>query len=955
MKDFIHVKGAREHNLKSIEVRFPKRKMTVITGVSGSGKSTLAFDVLYSEGQRRYVECVSSYAKQFLDRVPRPKVDSIEGLCPSLAIRSGGGSRSARSTVGTSTEIYDYLRLLFARVGEVHCMSCGAPVSAEASKEIARQMRDQADRRVLITFPFEVGGRSAKELARELLSQGFLRLFYDGGVLSLDETIPPDAALRSGEVLVIVDRLKVKPGMERRLVDSIELAFSKGDGTLKLVEEDGTVRRFSKGLTCDNCGTRCRPPTPLLFSFNSPVGACPRCRGFGNTLEFSLDLIVPDKRKTLLEGAVVPWWGEWRTYFLGKLRGLESSGRLRLNVPFKKLSDAEKDVVLRGCKGFTGVLAMLERFKAKTYKKSLRFIVKKYQTPVECTDCCGSRLRPESLSVTLGGGTIADVNAMTIEGALEWISSLNLSAMERAIAERLTEEISSRLSTLISLGAGYLALNRLTRTLSSGELQRIELAGAIGARLADTLYVLDEPTVGLHPRDTSRLITALEGLRESGNTVVVVEHDRDVIERADWAVDLGPGAGRDGGDLVCQCRPAELPGCKRSVTGEYLAGRAGRPRWAEGRARGRPSGLKVKRGHATGRLESVSMAVEGAGPCIRATGARANNLKSLDVTFPLGRMICVTGVSGAGKSSLVEDVLYRECLRSFGRPVGPERYCEAIAGIEAVDDVVLVDRSPIGKSPRSNPVTYLKGFDAIRKIFASTPTSRARGYTPGTFSFNTPGGRCETCRGEGRVKVEMYFLADLWVDCEDCGGARYRRDVLEVEYKGKNIRDVLELTVDDAMDLFSDHPDVGARLWLLTRVGLGYLTLGQAAPTLSGGEAQRVKIARQLSRARGSRLLYILDEPTIGLHFADIARLLAVLRELVDRGNTVLMIEHNLDVIAGSDWVIDLGPGAGEADGGRLVVQGPPEVVAARSDSHTGRYLAGALRGWGMEALERRK
>jgi excinuclease ABC subunit A len=954
LKEAIRVRGAREHNLKSIEVGFPKRKITVVSGVSGSGKSTLAFDVLYSEGQRRYVECVSTYAKQFLERVPRPDVDSIEGLCPALAIRSTGGSRSARSTVGTSTEIYDYLRLLFARIGMTYCASCGAPVSAEAAKEIARQAMREPGALVLVGFPMQTADRSAGDIAEELVSQGFLRLYDGGELISLDESPPGEATLRSGEVIVIVDRLKARPGVERRLVDSIELAFSKGRGTLCLVIGDGEPRRFSKGLTCDRCGAKCAPPTPLLFSFNSPAGACPTCRGFGNTLEFSVDLIVPDKSLTIEEGAVIPWAGEWRSYFMGKLRGLEKRGVLRLDVPFGELSHEEVQVVLYGCKGLTGIIAMLERFKTKSYKKSLRFIVKKYQIPVECPDCHGTRLRPEALTVKLGGRTIADVNAMSIEDALSWTRSLDLTAMERAIGGRVLEEISSRLSTMLSLGAGYLTLNRLTRSLSSGEVQRIELAGAIGSRLADTLYVLDEPTVGLHPRDTSRLISALEGLKESGNTVVVVEHDREVIESADWIVDLGPGAGRDGGDLVCQCRPVELRTCAGSLTGKHLALGVGSVAAVEG-PEVAPSGREPRRGKERGRgIHGASLAADATEAVLRVRGARANNLKSIDVDIPLGRMVSVTGVSGAGKSSLVEEVLYPECLRALGAGVGAAGACDGVEGLDRIDDVVLVDRSPIGKSPRSNAVTYLKAFDGIRKIFAALPLSRARGFTPGTFSFNTPGGRCESCGGEGRVKVEMYFLADLWLDCEECAGARYHPDVLEVKFKGMNIKDVLDLTVDEAITAFSDYPEVGRRLWLLQRVGLGYIGLGQPAPTLSGGEAQRVKIARELARGRGDHILYILAEPTIGLHFADIARLVSVLRELVDRGNTVLMVEHNLDVIALSDWVIDLGPGAGELEGGRLVAQGPPESVVACEGSATGAFLAGALEPLGSRPRERR-
>jgi excinuclease ABC subunit A len=909
----IDVRGARQNNLKNIDVEFPRGRLTVITGLSGSGKSSLAFDTLYAEGQRRYVESVSTYAKQFLERLPRPDVDSITGLTPAVAIQQGAPVKSARSTVGTATEVYDYLRLLFARLGTVLCGACSKPVRADSAESIVRESRTwPTGETLLVTAPVARPERMAwEEQAGHLLQAGYTRVLIDGEVRDLDVDPPPPLPKQERVVRVVIDRFTWRSDEESRLAEAVEQAFRRGEGRLELVL--GTrVEKKSARWECASCGEPAMNPEPALFSFNSPLGVCPTCRGFGNVLTFTPDLIVPDPKLTLREGAVRPWARSWRKVFWPRIEKLSRERGVPLDVPWDRLSAAHRRLLIEGGEGFRGAIPFLERLKQKSYDVGNRFIVKKYQTALVCRDCGGARLRKEALRVVLGGRHIAEVNALAIAQVSLWLRGLEFSDREREIAGPVLLELESRLSFLERVDVGYLTLDRVTRTLSGGEAQRIELANALGARLADTLYVLDEPTVGLHPRDTHRLSEILGELAERGNTLVVVEHEPMLMRAADHLVDLGPGAGEQGGRVIYAGPGGAALERAASDTARYLRGEK---QVSRTRNRSTPREFLVVR------------------------GASHHNLKGVDVRFPLGRLTVVTGVSGSGKSSLVEEVLYRAARRKFeGReeePVGAHRTVE---GLEALTRVVMVDQSPIGKTPRSCPVTYLGAFAALRQIYARQPSALARGLSDGAFSFNTAGGRCDECQGAGWVTVEMYFLADLLVPCEVCGGNRYRKDVLEVRHKGLNIREALDLTVDQAFLHFASEPRFTRPLHILRRVGLGYLRLGQAATKLSGGEAQRLKIARELSERGKGRALYLLDEPTVGLHFADVQRLLEVLDDLTARGDTVIVVDHNLDVIRNADWVADLGPEGGEG-GGRLVVEGPPEVIAASTESWTGHYL----------------
>jgi len=920
MTEWIRIRGARQHNLKNVDVDIPVGKITVITGVSGSGKSTLAFDTLHAEGQHRYMESVSSYTRQFLERMSRPDVDSIEGLRPAVAIGSSEAPRSARSTVGTSTEIYDYLRLLFARIGTTFCSECDVPVVSDSIQTAVDEVTKRSGKQVFVGFSLgRIDAGELSALSGRLQAAGFVRVYSGGRVVELAE-LTPEEFKRSREVLVLVDRVKVSSDGHDRLSDSMSTAFEKGGGRAAAVFEDGETLRFDRGFRCSRCGRELPEPTPLLFSFNSPYGACKNCRGFGNVLEFAPDLVVPDETKTLSQGAIMPWAGQWRSYFSGELRKFSQKTGIPLDVPFRKLTQSQKNVLFHGTKGFLGVMQFLEKLKQKRYKSSARFLVKRFQRPVVCHVCGGRRLRPEALCVRLGGEHIASVSGMDVNRALEFFAALSLSPYQEEIAERVLHEIRSRLSFLKEVGLGYITLDRLSRTLSGGELRRIEIANALGSGLVDSLYVLDEPTTGLHARDSERLVSVLKHISGSGNTVIVVEHDREVVRSADWAIDLGPRAGNRGGEVVYQGDTQGLLECETSLTGLYLSGRESVP---PPRKRRRPGTYKIV-----------------------VKGVREHNLKGFTAEIPLGLFVCVTGVSGSGKSTLVTDILYRQIALEKQKSTLKPGLHSGVAGSNLVSDVRLVDQAPIGKTPRSNPVTYVKAFAPIRELFASTLEARKRKYTAGTFSFNVPGGRCETCQGAGSIKVEMYFLADVFVTCDSCGGTRYRKEILDVRYRGRTVSQVLDLTVDEAISFFSDAPLACEKLWTLKRVGLGYLTLGQPATALSGGEAQRLKIARELLEPDAKGVLYLLDEPTVGLHPDDVKNLVEVLHRLVDRGNTVLVVEHNIELIASCDYCLDLGPEGGD-EGGNLVAVGTPEELAGVSGSHTGKYVTRYLEGLG--------
>ncbi|MFH0778186.1 MAG: excinuclease ABC subunit UvrA [Candidatus Eisenbacteria bacterium] len=918
MDEWIRIRGARQHNLKNIDVDVPVGRITAITGVSGSGKSTLAFDTLYAEGQRRYVESVSSYTRQFLERISRPDVDSVHGLRPAVSIGSSEAPRSARSTVGTTTETYDYLRLLYARIGKTYCPECGTIVVSDTLQSSVDRVMARVGETALIAFPLSSSELAGfEETAANLRSGGFLRVYSRGRIFEL-ETLKPEQIRKRSQILVVVDRIAVSRENGARITDSMATAFERGSGSAAVVMGKDEVVRFDREFKCSKCGPDFIQPTPLFFSFNSPYGACKHCRGFGNVLEFEPELIVPDKNKSISQGAILPWANQWRLYFSKELRKLSERTGLRLEIPFGRLNSEEVERVLRGTEGFLGVLPFLEKLKQKSYKSSARFLIKKFQRPILCRECGGQRLRPEALNVRVGGMSIASACAMDVGRARGFFSQLPLSDFERRVAGHVLDEITSRLRFLEEVGLSYVTLDRPSRTLSGGEVRRIELANALGSGLVDTLYVLDEPTTGLHARDSERLVAVLRRLSRAGNTVVVVEHDREVVKAADWVVDLGPLAGRRGGEVVYQGELAGLLEAEDSLTGSYLSGRA-----------------KVSAGKKRRKVTSKKILIR---------GVREHNLKGFDVEIPLGLFVCVTGVSGSGKSSLVTDILFNQIALDKRKGVLQPGLHAGLDGSGLVHDVRLVDQTPIGKTPRSNPVTYVKAFAPIRELFASLPEARKRRYSPGTFSFNIPGGRCETCQGAGSTKVEMYFLADVFVTCDDCGGRRYGKEILEVRYRGRNISQVLELTVDEAMSLFSDRPLACEKLWFLKRVGLGYLTLGQPATSLSGGEAQRLKIARELLDLSARDVLYVLDEPTVGLHPSDVRNLVQILHELVDRGNTVLVVEHNVELIASADYCIDLGPEGGE-EGGRLVAAGTPEELIRRADSYTGKYLSRYLKG----------
>jgi excinuclease ABC subunit A len=956
----IIVRGARTHNLKNVDVTLPARSLVVMTGVSGSGKSSLAFDTIYAEGQRRYVESLSAYARQFLERMEKPDIDSIEGICPAIAIRQKNSIRNPRSTVGTTTEIHDYLRLLYARVGRTYCRSCGREVIRETAEVVARRLGElPAGTRILIGFDMPVMTAAPLARTREqdeeepatpegaaedeappqpdipglidpiaetiaaLRRKGFGRLFVSGRTVSLEDV--ETASLRDQHTLqVIVDRLKIDGDLRARLTDSIETAYVEGGGAAFAIqlpaEGDAAdavhVHRFSERFECRACNIQYELPQPRLFSFNNPFGACPLCHGFGNIIELDMALVVPDPSKSIQQNAVEPWSKpHYRTQLVELKRA--ARGRVRLDVPWMDLTDDEKRFVIDGDgASFEGVKGFFRWLERKKYKVHVRVFLSRYRGYLTCPECSGARLRREARDVQVGGRTIDTVCALTVREADAFFGSLQLSEKETAIADKVLREIRKRLGFLRDVGLDYLTLDRLSSTLSGGESQRINLATSLGSALVDTLYVLDEPSIGLHSRDNERLITILRQLRDQGNTVLVVEHDADMIRVADTVVDMGLGAGEQGGRVVFSGTLAALLQEPRSLTAKYLRDELAIPVPA---ARRRPTNQRIK-----------------------ILGASEHNLKNVDVDIPLGLLTCVTGVSGSGKSTLVHDVIYAAIKRVKGdwdRRVGTHRKLE---GAEFVTDVVLVDQAPIGRTPRSNPVTYLKAFDPIRELLAATKDARSRGLTASHFSFNVPGGRCEACEGEGEVKVEMQFLADVFVPCDQCEGKRFKPQVLEVKYRGRGVDQVLDMTVREALTFFSSSPKVLRRLQVLDEIGLGYLRLGQPATTLSGGEAQRIKIAAHLSSQSGDRVLYILDEPTTGLHFDDIAKLLAAFKKLLQAGHSLLVIEHNLDVIKTADWVIDLGPEGGE-EGGTIVATGTPEQLVQVSGSYTGRYLRDVL------------
>ena len=972
MNDAIIIRGARTHNLKNISCEIPHGKLTVVSGVSGSGKSSLAFDTIYAEVQRRYVESLSSYARQFLERIEKPDVDEIDGLAPAIAIKQKNSTRNPRSTVATATEIYDYLRLLYARCGTVHCVFCDGLVKRNSVDEAAEAILALGEgTRLNALFPVvtatptpenaaagskpaKAGGRSTKSGAKtkpvvnggdsphtetlkarlaELRSGGFNRLWQQGRIfefstpeslLDLDFTLP---------VFVLLDRIAVSAENRARIVDAVETAYREGGEAIfeeAPREETGERRRlrFSGAFECTNCHRPGREPEPRLFSFNNPFGACPRCQGFGNTVDYDLNLVIPDKGLSLSDGAIDPWnRPKYRSWFIDLRKRAPELG-IPLDVPWRELSAPAQEIVLRGKGGFEGVFGFFAQMDRRKYKLHVRVMLSKYRGYAECPDCRGQRLRAEARSVRIHGKNICQASALTIAQAKEFFDTLTLSPMQEEIAGPILNEVRQRLSFLDAVGLEYLTLDRLASTLSGGEAQRIQLATSLGSQLVGALYVLDEPSIGLHTRDTERLIRILEKLRDLGNTILVVEHDADVLRAADHLLDLGPGAGEFGGKLLAEGVLAEIEANPNSLTGRYLSGKISIPVPTRRRTPGRER--------------------------LVLRGARANNLHGLDVEIPLGLLVAITGVSGSGKSTLVHQVLYRAVARALGQGDGgdPTGTFASLTGAERLNDVVLVDQTPIGRTPRSNPITYIKGFDLIRELFAAQPEAKRLSLTPGHFSFNVPGGRCNTCEGDGTVTVEMQFLADVELPCEDCNGTRYQTKILDVQYKGKNIHDVLQMTVKEGLRFFAGQTRLLEKLAVLDEIGLGYLRLGQSATTLSGGEAQRVKLAAHLVQVRAanatakpsqaSRVLYILDEPTTGLHFDDVSKLLAAFRKLIDGGGSLIVIEHNLDVVKSADWVIDLGPEGGEG-GGKIVAEGPPEEIAGNLHSHTGKWLARVL------------
>ena len=931
--DAIRVRGAREHNLKNLHVEIPRNKLVVITGVSGSGKSSLAFDTLFAEGQRRYVESLSAYARQFLQQMEKPDVDSIEGLSPAISIEQKSVSRNPRSTVGTVTEIHDYLRLLFASVGEPHCPSCGKVIRPQTVQQMVdRAMSLPEGQRLLLLAPYVRGkkGEYKKQLV-QMAREGFLRARIDGEMVELGGEPPELEKQKKHSIDLVVDRLVIKEGIESRLASSIETALKVSEGLVVLAPAGMAEETLSQNYSCADCGGGLSEITPRLFSFNSPYGACPTCSGLGTLMGVEAGKVIADPERAISAGAIAPWPSSSNSWRMRMIETLAQEMGFSLDTPWMELPEQARRAILHGSgelemefeiggrkssyrwKGsYEGVIPLLERRYKDTSSAAVRAEIEKYMAVHECPSCSGRRLRPEALAVTVADHSIDRISAMSVATAREWFENLGLGERQMQIAGKVVQEVEDRLRFLDDVGVGYLSLERSSATLSGGESQRIRLATQIGSKLMGVLYVLDEPSIGLHQRDNARLIRTLQGMRDLGNSVLVVEHDEGTIRAADWVIDLGPGAGIHGGEVVAAGTPEDLVARATSLTGKYLRGELSVP-------------LPTRRDRDAER-------------CLVVRGARHNNLKAIDVEFPLGLFIVVTGVSGSGKSSLVNDILQKALARHFYRAVDLPGQHDRIDGLELLDKVISIDQSPIGRTPRSNPATYTNVFGHIRSLMAKTPEARVRGYKPGRFSFNVKGGRCEACKGDGQLKIEMHFLPDIYVTCEVCGGKRYDRETLTVRYKGLNIAEILDLSVEQAREVFANIPPVERILATLDEVGLGYIRLGQPATTLSGGEAQRVKLARELCKRSTGQTLYLLDEPTTGLHFDDVGKLLSLLHRLVEKGNSVVVIEHNMEVIKTADWILDLGPEGGEG-GGELVATGPPEEIALVERSFTGQFL----------------
>lgn len=938
MKDKIIVKGARSHNLKNIDVEIPRDQLVVITGLSGSGKSTLAFDTIYAEGQRRYVESLSSYARMFLGQMDKPDVDYIEGLSPAISIDQKTTSRNPRSTVGTVTEIYDYLRLLYARIGKVHCHRCGQPITQQTVEQMVDKIMAYPEgTRLQILAPL-VRGRKGEhqKVFEDIRKNGFVRVRVNGEIREAAEEFKLEKN-KKHTIEIVIDRIIVRPGTEKRMADSLETALGLSGGLITVVVNQEEELLFSEKFACVNCGINFEELTPRMFSFNNPYGACPECTGLGFKLELDLDLVVPDHNKSLKDGAIKPWSSSTSTWYSGMLESLSEQKGIPLDVPFKDLTPEQRQLVLYGTGkekirfryrnahgelrlydvAYEGVIPMLERRHRETQSDYSRHDIESYMSSSPCLACQGARLKPEVLAVTVNGKNIYEATCLSVGDALKFFRSLQLTRREQQIARQILKEILARLGFLVNVGLDYLSLQRAAGTLSGGEAQRIRLATQIGSSLVGVLYILDEPSIGLHQRDNNRLIDTLKSLRDLGNSVLVVEHDEDTMRAADHIIDIGPGAGVHGGQIVAQGKLQEIMEVPESITGQYMSGKKRIP-------------VPIVRRQPNGKW-------------LQVIGARENNLKNISVAIPLNVFTCVTGVSGSGKSSLVNEIIYKQLAQELNRAAKNKAGLhDKMLGLEYLDKVINIDQSPIGRTPRSNPATYTGVFNDIRDVYARSPEAKMRGYKPGRFSFNVKGGRCEACTGDGIIKIEMHFLPDVYVPCEICKGKRYNRETLEVKYKGKSIAQVLEMTVDEGVEFFQNHPKIYRKLKTMQEVGLGYIRLGQPATTLSGGEAQRVKLATELSRRSNGKTLYILDEPTTGLHIADIDKLLGVLNRLVEAGDSVLVIEHNLDVIKTADYCIDLGPEGGDR-GGQVVAAGSPEEIAAYPQSYTGQYLKRVL------------